>query len=253
MDCLTMLAQAADSAGSSAGGDTIVPIETFWKHITSLGQLEAFMFVSFGVVWLFYGWGIQGLGGYQLRAVGPGSGYGGNEQGPGREQPVRWRGHRDACAVDSLRSVDAMGGQPAGRAGRGDIHGGNMVCRGSERGLYLGGCPYRYGRRRDDFFYRFSSGGDTLYEHGRRGIGADRGNGSLVPLRLYRSKNGTRCDASEMGFARCAYGSDAGGPYRSAQVCKGFEGVGDMTLDRACSARSAKNCIRPRSCGLSAS
>jgi len=56
MDCLTMLAQAADSAGSSAGGDTIVPIETFWKHITSLGQLEAFMFVSFGVVWLFYGW-----------------------------------------------------------------------------------------------------------------------------------------------------------------------------------------------------
>ncbi len=54
MDCFTILAQAADSASSVEGG--IVPIDAFWKHITSLGQLEAFMFVSFGVVWLFYGW-----------------------------------------------------------------------------------------------------------------------------------------------------------------------------------------------------
>ncbi len=54
MDCFTILAQAAENASSAGGG--IVPIDTFWKHITSLGQLEAFMFVSFGVVWLFYGW-----------------------------------------------------------------------------------------------------------------------------------------------------------------------------------------------------
>ncbi|MBN2138940.1 MAG: hypothetical protein JW720_14120 [Sedimentisphaerales bacterium] len=53
MDCLTILAQAADSTSS---GGAVVPIESFWQHITSLGQLEAFMFVSFGVVWLFYGW-----------------------------------------------------------------------------------------------------------------------------------------------------------------------------------------------------
>jgi len=54
MDCFAILAQAAETAG--AGGEGVVPLETFWRHITSLGQLEAFMFVSFGVVWLFYGW-----------------------------------------------------------------------------------------------------------------------------------------------------------------------------------------------------
>jgi len=54
MDCFTILAQAADSASSAEGG--VVPIDAFWKHITSLGRVEAFMFVSFGVVWLFYGW-----------------------------------------------------------------------------------------------------------------------------------------------------------------------------------------------------
>ena len=56
MDCLTILAQAAENANSSAAGEGIVPVATFWRHITSLGQLEAFMFVSFGVVWLLYGW-----------------------------------------------------------------------------------------------------------------------------------------------------------------------------------------------------
>ncbi len=54
MDCFTILAQAAESASSGGGG--IVPIDTFWKHIVGLGRLEAFMFISFGVVWLFYGW-----------------------------------------------------------------------------------------------------------------------------------------------------------------------------------------------------
>ena len=54
MDCFTILAQAAETA--SPEGTGVVPIDTFWNHITSLGQLEAFMFLSFGVVWLFYGW-----------------------------------------------------------------------------------------------------------------------------------------------------------------------------------------------------
>lgn len=54
MDCFAILAQAAET--TSSGGEGIVPIQTFWKHVISLGQLEAFMFLSFGVVWLLYGW-----------------------------------------------------------------------------------------------------------------------------------------------------------------------------------------------------
>ena len=54
MEFFTILAQAAESATSGDG--SVVPIETFWKHMTQLGRLEAFMFISFGVVWLFYGW-----------------------------------------------------------------------------------------------------------------------------------------------------------------------------------------------------
>jgi len=58
MDCLTILAQAADSArtNANAGGEPILSIDALWKQISSLQQLEAFMFVAFGVVWLFYGW-----------------------------------------------------------------------------------------------------------------------------------------------------------------------------------------------------
>lgn len=56
MDCITILAQAAEAAGSEAAADSVVPVKLFWEHIVSLGQLEAFMFVSFGAVWLFYGW-----------------------------------------------------------------------------------------------------------------------------------------------------------------------------------------------------
>ncbi|MHC4743987.1 MAG: hypothetical protein ACYS8Z_18880 [Planctomycetota bacterium] len=53
MDCFAILAQAGDAASN---GEGVVPVARFWEHITSLGQLEAFMFVSFGVVWLLYGW-----------------------------------------------------------------------------------------------------------------------------------------------------------------------------------------------------
>jgi len=55
MDCFTILAQA--SGGADAGsGSAATQIANFWEHVISLGQLEAFMFISFGVVWLFYGW-----------------------------------------------------------------------------------------------------------------------------------------------------------------------------------------------------
>jgi hypothetical protein len=56
MDFVTVLAQAVVTANEGAGGEGIVPIDLFWKQITSLGVLEAVTFISFGVVCLFYGW-----------------------------------------------------------------------------------------------------------------------------------------------------------------------------------------------------
>ena len=54
MDFFTILAQASNNAETAEG--TIVPIDAFWNQITSLGLLEALMFISFGSVCLFYGW-----------------------------------------------------------------------------------------------------------------------------------------------------------------------------------------------------
>ena len=58
MDWMTILAQAAESAseGAEAAEGAIVPIDLFWKQITSLSMLEALTFVSFGTVCLLYGW-----------------------------------------------------------------------------------------------------------------------------------------------------------------------------------------------------
>ena len=56
MDCVTILAQAVESAGPEAAEEAIVPIDLFWKQITSLSWLEALTFISFGAVCLIYGW-----------------------------------------------------------------------------------------------------------------------------------------------------------------------------------------------------
>jgi len=56
MEPISILAQAANAAGTEAASGPAARIHEFWTHATSLGQLEAFMFISFGVVWLFYGW-----------------------------------------------------------------------------------------------------------------------------------------------------------------------------------------------------
>ena len=56
MDCVTILAQAAEAAGPEAAEEAIVPIDLFWTQITSLGLLEALTFISFGAVCLIYGW-----------------------------------------------------------------------------------------------------------------------------------------------------------------------------------------------------
>ena len=56
MDCFTILAQAAGGADAGSGSAAARQVANFWGHVISLGRLEAFMFISFGVVWLFYGW-----------------------------------------------------------------------------------------------------------------------------------------------------------------------------------------------------
>ena len=58
MDWMTILAQAAESTaeGAEAMEGSVVPIDLFWKQITSLSILEALTFVSFGSVCLLYGW-----------------------------------------------------------------------------------------------------------------------------------------------------------------------------------------------------
>lgn len=60
MDCVTILAQAVETAGErpEAIEETIVPIDLIWEYITSLNVLEALTFISFGAVCLFYGWRI---------------------------------------------------------------------------------------------------------------------------------------------------------------------------------------------------
>ena len=55
MDFISLLAQA------ETGGDVehiYVPIETIWLHVTSLSWIEAVLAVSFGMVYLLFGWRI---------------------------------------------------------------------------------------------------------------------------------------------------------------------------------------------------
>ena len=59
MSFVAILAQSGNSGGaassSAAGG---LPIDTIWSNIMSLTVVEALVFISFGVVCLFYGWRI---------------------------------------------------------------------------------------------------------------------------------------------------------------------------------------------------
>jgi hypothetical protein len=56
MDCVTILAQAVDTASSGAAEEAVVPLESFWNYITTLNRAEAVTFISFGIVCLMYGW-----------------------------------------------------------------------------------------------------------------------------------------------------------------------------------------------------
>ena len=55
MNTLFILAQAGKQA---AGQTNIVPIDLIWKQISTLGWLQALLAVSFGAVYMLYGWRI---------------------------------------------------------------------------------------------------------------------------------------------------------------------------------------------------
>jgi hypothetical protein len=56
MDCVTILAQAVETASSGSAEEAVVPMESFWNYITTLNRAEAVTFISFGIVCLMYGW-----------------------------------------------------------------------------------------------------------------------------------------------------------------------------------------------------
>lgn len=57
MDCFNILAQVG-TASRYQGETQIVPIDLIYEQITSLGWFQAIIAISFGVVYLLYGWRI---------------------------------------------------------------------------------------------------------------------------------------------------------------------------------------------------
>jgi hypothetical protein len=58
MDCLTILAQAARNYAEPVSDAQIVPVDYIWGQIITLSWLQAFIAISFGAVYLLYGWRI---------------------------------------------------------------------------------------------------------------------------------------------------------------------------------------------------
>ncbi len=58
MDCLTILAQAAETSAEPVSDTQIVPVDYIWEQITALSWLQAVIAVSFGAVYILYGWRI---------------------------------------------------------------------------------------------------------------------------------------------------------------------------------------------------
>jgi len=58
MDCLTILAQAAKSSAEPVSETQIVPVDYIWEQIVTLSWLQAVIAISFGAVYLLYGWRI---------------------------------------------------------------------------------------------------------------------------------------------------------------------------------------------------
>ena len=58
MDCLTILAQTAEISAERVSDTQIVPVDYIWEQIATLSWLQALIAVSFGGVYLLYGWRI---------------------------------------------------------------------------------------------------------------------------------------------------------------------------------------------------
>ncbi len=58
MEHLTILAQAAASSAESASDTPFEPIDFLWEQVTALSWLQAVLAISFGTVYLLYGWRI---------------------------------------------------------------------------------------------------------------------------------------------------------------------------------------------------
>lgn len=58
MDCSAILAQAAASSAQPASETQFVPLDSIWEQVTALSWFQAVIAISFGVVYLLYGWRI---------------------------------------------------------------------------------------------------------------------------------------------------------------------------------------------------
>lgn len=54
MDMIDILAQI--QGNTPAGQGSIIPVNEMWQYVKTLRLVESLTFISFGVVWLFYGW-----------------------------------------------------------------------------------------------------------------------------------------------------------------------------------------------------
>ena len=58
MDLINILAQTAKTAQNYDQTESIIPLDTMWRHITSLQGFEALILIAFGSICMFYGWRI---------------------------------------------------------------------------------------------------------------------------------------------------------------------------------------------------
>lgn len=58
MDCIAILAQAVETSAETVSETPLVPLDYMWEQIITLSWLQAVIAISFGAVYLLYGWRI---------------------------------------------------------------------------------------------------------------------------------------------------------------------------------------------------
>ena len=58
MDCVTILAETVKQVSETSTRTPLVPLDSIWSQIITLSWLQAVLAVSFGAVYLLYGWRI---------------------------------------------------------------------------------------------------------------------------------------------------------------------------------------------------